>query len=370
MKYGILDYLSESAIEQRVLGTEADIECFKCRDERELPNRIGSLNAVMLWHVIKLSTHTVRRLKECRVIVRVGAGYDNVDLVAAGEAGIPVVIIPDYGTNEVADHAMALLLSLSRRLPGYSELLRQNPVEAWRPEVVEDPRRLTGATLGIVGLGRIGTAVTMRAKSFGLQVKFYDPYLADGFEKSLQVERVASLEELVSVSDYLSLHVPLTDETRGMINRQILAQAKPGLTLINVARGGIVSLDAVAEAFASGCLRAFGADVLESEPPQPDHPLIRAFQSREPDLIGRVLLTPHAAFFTTESLAEMRVKSAQKMLDAISGVPLRNCVNYQFLRSCRAAVIPTLPAPWEINKETQRTAAGARHRSGTETRPT
>jgi lactate dehydrogenase-like 2-hydroxyacid dehydrogenase len=168
MKYGILDYLSECEVEQSVLGAGAEIECLNCQHESELPERISSLSAVMLWHVITLTADVIEKLKECRVIVRVGVGYDNVDRVAAGKAGIPVVIIPDYGTNDVADHTMALLLSLCRQLPNYRDALRNDPVNGWKPESGGEIHRLTGTVLGIVGLGRIGTAVALRAKSFGM----------------------------------------------------------------------------------------------------------------------------------------------------------------------------------------------------------
>jgi phosphoglycerate dehydrogenase-like enzyme len=346
MRYGILADLTERSVERGVLGPGAEIECFECRAGWELPDRVGALDAVMVWHLLQVDADVVRRLRVCRVIVRVGAGYDNVDLAAAGAAGIPVVTIPDYGTNDVADHAMALLLALCRRLPVYLDALRLDPVGAWQPEVAGEVSRLTGSTLGIIGLGRIGSAMAVRAKSFGLRVAFYDPYLPDGFEKSLQVERVNSLEELVASSDYLSIHAPLTAETRGMVNGELLKRVKPGLTLINVARGGIVSLNAVAEALADGRLRAFGADVLESEPPRPDHPLISAFRARDPQLDGRILLTPHAAFFATESRIEMRTKSAQRMLDAIRGIPLRNCVNSKYLRDARVPILPSPPPPW------------------------
>ncbi|MGD0202177.1 MAG: NAD(P)-dependent oxidoreductase, partial [Bryobacteraceae bacterium] len=219
---------------------------------------------------------------------------------------------------------------------------------AWRPETGGEMRRLTGAVIGIVGLGRIGTAVAMRARAFGMRVKFYDPYLADGFDKSLQVERAKTLEELAAESDYLSVHVPLTPETDGMIDDRLLSAARPGLTLINVARGRVVRLHAVYHALRSGRVRAFGADVLEDEPPLRAHPLIEAFSNREAWLDGRVLLTPHAAFYAEESRAEMRRKAAARMLDAVTGVPLRNCVNFRFLHDARARVLPVATPPWEV----------------------
>jgi C-terminal binding protein len=338
MKFGILDHLTECSVEAEVLGSEANICCFGCTDEKQLPDQISELTVVQMWHEITITARTLRRLHACRAIVRVGVGYDNLDYIYAGKMGIPVVNIPDYGTNVVADHTLALLLALSRQLERYNEAIRNNPIEAWDHKSVGELFRLTSATLGIVGLGRIGTAVALRAKAFGMIVAFYDPYLPDGYEKTYQVQRLDSLRELARTSDFLSIHAPLTDETEGMINEDVLKHCKQGMTLINTARGKIVSGDAVYEALADGRLRGYAADVLEPEPPDPTDPLIEAFVSRERWLDGRVLLTPHAAFYTKESRREMRVKAAEQMLRAARGLPLRNCVNNEYLREPRTPV--------------------------------
>jgi phosphoglycerate dehydrogenase-like enzyme len=338
MHFGILDHLTESSVETQVLGSEAQVHCFACRDEAQLPDRISELVAVMVWHEIVVTARTLRQLKSCRAIVRVGVGYDNIDYVCAGQLGMPVVNIPDYGTNDVADHALALLLALARKIYVYSEAIRASPVRNWKHDIAGEVYRLTGATLGIIGLGRIGTAVALRAKALGMRVAFYDPYLADGYDKTYQLQRIDSLEELLHVSDFLSIHAPLTEETEGMINRDTLAHCKAGMTLINVARGKIVSLDAVYEALEEGRLRGFGADVLDLEPPDSMHPLVRAFVGREAWLDGRLLLTPHTAFFTEESHLEMRRKAAMQMARAAAGLPLRNCVNAKFLKEPRTPI--------------------------------
>ena len=331
MEFGILDHLTECGVEAEVLGSEGAVHCYGCTDEEQLPDDISELTVVQMWHGITITAKTLRRLESCRAIVRVGVGYDNVDYAYAGGLGIPVVNVPDYGTDVVADHTMALLLALSRQLERYNEAIRRDPVKGWYHRAGGRLYRLTGATLGIVGLGRIGTAVGLRARAFGMQVAFYDPYLPDGYEKTYQMERFDELRELVQKSDYLSLHAPLTAETEGMIGEDVLKHCKRGMTLINTARGGIVSSDAVYEALVEGRVRAYGADVLATEPPDPKDPLIEAFVNGEPWLDGRVLLTPHAAFYTEESRREMRVKAAQQMMRAAQGVPLRNCVNAEYL---------------------------------------
>jgi lactate dehydrogenase-like 2-hydroxyacid dehydrogenase len=338
VKFGILDHLTECSVEAELLGSEGPIQCFACTDEDRLPDQISELRVVEMWHEIMITAKTLRRLHSCRAIVRVGVGYDNVDHAYAGEIGIPVVNIPDYGTNVVADHTVALLLALSRKLERYNEAVRNNPVKGWDHKIAGELFRLSGAVLGIVRLGRIGTAVALRAKAFGMKVAFYDPYLPDGYEKTYQVKRFESLRELVERSDFLSIHAPLTEETEGMINRDVLKHCKQGMTLINTARSKTVSGDAVYEALADGRLRGYAADVLEPEPPDSTAPLIEAFFNRETWLDGRVLLTPHAAFYTKESRREMRVKAAEHMLRAARGLPLRNCVNSEYLREPRTPV--------------------------------
>ena len=196
MQYGILDHLSESSVEAQVLGPQAIIHCYECTEESQLPEDLSELDAVMVWHVISLSGKTLRRLESCRALIRVGVGYDNIDCRTAGELGIPVVNIPDYGTNDVADHTMAMLLTLARRLFMYDDAVRVSPASNWKHDIAGKICRLEGSTLGIVGLGRIGTAVALRASAFGIRVAFYDPYLDDGYDKSYQVHRAETLEEL------------------------------------------------------------------------------------------------------------------------------------------------------------------------------
>ncbi len=335
----IVDSSDERDVETGLLGDLAEVRAYAARDEAELPAEIDGAAGLMVRSGIRLTARTIERLTRCRVIVRAGVGFDNVDGAAAGRAGIPLLNVPDYGTNEVADHTLALLLAAWRRLGTYNDALRADPIAGWRYDGAGPLRRLTGATLGIAGLGRIGTALALRAKAFGLRVVYYDPFLADGYDKAYQVERAPSLEAVVRQSDALSLHAPLTAETEGMVDAALLAQAKPGLVLVNAGRGKLVSLDAVYEALQSGRVRAFAADVLEAEPPDPHHPLLAAFARREPWLEGRLILTPHAAFYSEESLHEVRTKACEPLRRALRGEPLANCVNKAFLVHPRTPVL-------------------------------
>ena len=258
------------------------------------------------------------RFPRLRAMVRMGVGYDRLDRAAAAARGVLVCNVPDYGTMEVADHAIALVLALRRGLLLHHDAQRRQPPAAWR--AIETPliRRLNVQTLGIVGLGRIGTAVALRAKAFGFHVVFFDPHLPNGADLAIGVERVRSLDALLARSDVLTIHTPLTPDTRGLIGARELALLPANAVLVNTARGPIVDPDAVLKALRSGHLAGAGLDVLPVEPPEdPVPPLLQAFRNREPWLEGRLIVTPHSAFHTAEAWADIRRKSAETMAAAL-----------------------------------------------------
>jgi len=258
------------------------------------------------------------RFPRLRAMVRMGVGYDRLDRAAAAARGVLVCNVPNYGTMEVADHAIALVLALRRGLLLHHDAQRRQPPAAWR--AIETPlvRRLNVQTLGIVGLGRIGTAVALRAKAFGFRVVFFDPHLPNGVDLAIGVERTRSLDALLAQSDVLTIHTPLTLDTRGLIGARELALLPANAVLVNTARGPIVDPDAVLEALRGGHLAGAGLDVLPVEPPEdPVPPLLQAFRDRAPWLEGRLIVTPHSAFHTPEAWADIRRKSAETMAAAL-----------------------------------------------------
>lgn len=258
------------------------------------------------------------RFPKLRAIVRMGVGYDKLDRPAAAERNVLICNVPDYGTTEVADHAIALALTLRRGILLHHEMQRKSPPAPWRSFQNPMIKRLGMQTFGIVGLGRIGTAVALRAKAFNFRVVFYDPHLPNGVELALGIGRAATLEDLLRQTDVLSIHAPLTPETRGMLGRDQLALLKPEAVVVNDARGPILDLDGLAELMRSGHIAAAGLDVLPQEPPvEPIPELLRAYRAREPWLEGRLVVTPHSAWLTPHSWEDTRRKSAETMRAAL-----------------------------------------------------
>jgi phosphoglycerate dehydrogenase-like enzyme len=319
--------------ERAAAGAGVEIEMHRGMGGARIPDESWrAADGVVLWHLARVDARVVERLDRCRIVVRAGVGFDNLDLAACGRRKIAVCNVPDYGTAEVADHAIGLMLALARGILSYHEAVRADPVGGWRWDLVPPGlRRLTGRIFGVVGLGRIGTAVALRARSLGMRVLFQDPYQPDGLETALGFERAQSLPELLGAADVVSLHAPLTEETRGLIGEAAIAALKPGAILINTARGGIVDLDALRRGLREGKVAAVALDVLPEEPPDPDHPLIRDWRAGESWIAGRLILTPHAAFYSPEGFAFLRRKAIGTAVAFLRDGTLRNCVNRDLL---------------------------------------
>jgi len=318
----------DAEIEREVLGEAADIVVHREPIADRIPDAAWRrAEALIVYYGVPIDRLLIERLDSCRVLVRAGVGYDHIDIAACGARGIPVCNVPDYGTTEVADHAIALMLALARGLVSYHARLLADPHAGWHWSGAPLVRRLRGGTFGVVGMGRIGTAASRRAQALDMEICFFDPYLPDGAELGLGYRRVGSLAALLATSDVVSLHCPLTEGNRDLIDEAALRAIKPDALLINTARGGLVDLVALEAALREGQLGGAGLDVLPGEPPDPEHPLIQAFRRREPGLDGRLLLTPHVAWFSAAGRADLRRKSAETVRDYLREHKLRNCVN-------------------------------------------
>jgi C-terminal binding protein len=313
--------------ERTVLGDLAEPIALNAYSEADLVGRVEDAAALMLYHNISISRSTIERLTGCKLIVRCGVGYDNVDRHFARSCGIPVANVPDYGTEEVADSAIGLTLTLTRGIHYLNSALRDAPAAEWTYRAAAPIARLRGRVFGVVGLGRIGTATALRAKALGMDVAFYDPYLEDGYDKALGIRRVDTLADLLAQSFVVSLHTPLTPETNRMIGAVAVAKMPRGSFLVNTSRGAVVDTAALPPALASGHLAGAGIDVLATEPPPADDPLIRAWRDPTHAAYHRLIVNPHSAFYSEEGLLDMRVKGAKAVRNALLGQPLLNVVN-------------------------------------------
>jgi len=312
--------------ERDVLKDVADVHALDAMQESELVGKIEDADAIMVYHYFRFTRASIERLQRCKIIVRPGVGYDGIDILAAKERGIPVCNVPDYGTEEVADSALAMAVSLSRGTHFLNSRLKRG-IGAWNVDQALPVPRLRRRVFGIVGCGRIGTAAALSAKAFGFDVVFYDPYVKDGVDKALGVRRVDTLKDLLSQSYVVSMHCPLTAETRGMIGNQQIGWMPKGSFLVNTARGGVVDTIAVIDALKDGHLAGAGIDVLEQEPPAIDSPILAAWRDPNHPAHDRLLLNPHTAFYCDEGCEEFRRKGAMEILRAYRGEPLRNRVN-------------------------------------------
>jgi len=279
-----------------------------------------------VYHFVTVRSEAIERMPNLKLIVRCGAGYDNVDFRFARSLGIDVANVPDYGTEDVADAALALVLSLARGTHLLNSLC-QAGTDNWTYELAIPLHRIRGRTFGIIGCGRIGSATALRAKALGYDVVFYDPYARDGHDKSIGVRRAQTLEELLAQSHVLSCHCLLSEETRHIINCDTVDLLPMGSILVNTARGAVVDPLAVLQGLESGRLAGAGIDVLEQEPPNDEHPLIRAWRTPDHPAHRRLILTPHAAFYSQEGLMDMRQKGALNVRRMLLGEVPRNVVN-------------------------------------------
>ena len=287
----------------------------QCKTPAEVIAAAADADALLVqWAPI--TAEVIAALRRCRLIVRYGIGVDGVDLAAAKAKGIAVCNVPDYGVDEVADHAIALALALARQLPMIDRRVRQDPA-AWTnlpPRPMPALREMTFAT---AGFGRIGRAVLRRAKAFGFRLAAWDPYVGDEDFGAAGVARLSE-DELFQQADVLSLHIPLMAQTRHFVRARRLGQMKPTAVLVNTARGGLVDTFALADALRVGVIAAAGLDVFEPEPLPADHP-IRGCEN--------ALLTSHVAWYSDSSVPRLQRLAAEEIARGLRGEPLRCQVN-------------------------------------------
>jgi D-3-phosphoglycerate dehydrogenase / 2-oxoglutarate reductase len=315
----ITDYVFPSLDPERAVLEPLGVELRpqQCRSDDEIIALARDAEAVLNCYA-KMTARVIEKLKRCKIIARYGIGVDNVDLAAATKAKILVTNVPDYCIDEVSDHALALLLALARRLTAADGAVKAG---GWDVVAHAGIRRLRGQTLGLLGFGKIAKALASKVEPLGMKVLVYDPYLDPALIARHGVEAV-SLDRLLAEADTVSIHVPLSPETRNIVGKRELARMKPTAFLINTSRGGIVDEQVIAVALKEGRLGGAALDVLSVEPPPADHPLRQA---------PNVILTPHLAFYSRESVIELQTKAAEEVARALKGEPPRCPVNPEVL---------------------------------------
>jgi lactate dehydrogenase-like 2-hydroxyacid dehydrogenase len=317
----VTDRISDPDIERDLLGSQYEVVYLPQIPLEKRTEVLGEAYALLVWHSV-INKEVISKLQKCRIVIRYGSGVDNLDLSLLKESGIVVANCPDYGVDEVADSASAMILYGVRQL-GEFKTTNIFQSDSWGAESKRELRRTRELPLGIIGLGRIGTAVALRMKSFGMQVGFYDPFAARGLEKSLNINRFETVEELIFNSKIITLHCPLTPITKEMVNSKFLGQLNPNTILINTARGGLIkSLRELDNALESGHLGFLGMDVLPEEPPKIESDIVIKWQDKSEEVSKRVLLTPHIAYYSVDSLTEIRAKAVQNLINFVNGQDL------------------------------------------------
>ena len=301
------DFPSLDLIREELARHDAQLDARNCATIREARDFARTADGVIIQKLGPIDGAFMDALEKCRVLARTGIGLDPIDVKAATERGLPVVHVPSYCEEEVADHVMAMLLSLARRLPVYNRSMRKGE---WDFSVATPYRAIGGKTLGFVGFGKIPRRIAPRAKTFGLNLIACDPYLTHDHAKALGVELV-TFDELLERSQYISIHAPLTDETLGMFNKDTFAKMQHGAILINTSRGPIVKESDLIEALRSGRLGGVGLDVREQEPP--------AFPNELNDF-PNIVLTPHAAYYSAESIERLHTLFARYTGQLLNGI--------------------------------------------------
>jgi D-3-phosphoglycerate dehydrogenase / 2-oxoglutarate reductase len=314
MRYRVLlsDTLGPEGLARLREQPDLDIEAKPGLSPDELCKTIGDFHALIIRSGTKVTARVLEHAKNLRVIGRAGIGVDNVDVDAATKRGIVVMNTPGGSNVTTAEHAIAMLMALTRNIPQAAAAVRAGK---W-------PRSLLGSevcnkTLGVIGLGNIGTIVAERALGLRMKVIAFDPFVTAETAARIGVELV-TLDQMYPRADFITIHTPLTSETRGLVGRDALAKMKRGVRIVNCARGGIVDEAALADAIASGHVAGAALDVLEKEPPPPDHPLLRMEQ---------VICTPHLGAQTGEAQVNVAVAIAQQVAEFLTKGTIQNAVN-------------------------------------------
>ena len=322
----LIDRFKESdySIERKIFGNSYKLISLGGKSLENSKKLLNKIDGVLAWHENQFNKIVINNLIKCKMIVRVGIGVNNVDLNYSKKKKIIVSNVPDYGINDVADHAMTLILMHLKKINYYSDNVKNKLSWDWGNH--NNLKRIQNCTLGILGCGRIGSAVALRAKSFGIKVVFFDPYQPSGYEKTLGIQRIKNMNDFLKKLDVISIHTPLTEETNNLVNDNFLKKIKKGCILINTARGQILDKNSIYKYLYSGHLSGVGLDVYPDEPPKKDDKLYRLWKDKK-NFSHKIIFTPHNAFFNKHSYIELREKAAITIKEYLEQKIISNQVN-------------------------------------------
>ena len=314
MSVYITDYIENPDLENQALDNQIS-------DSKE------NAEVLLVWHEI-INKEFLDSFPNLKGVVRYGVGYDMIDLKAIQDRNLYFCNTPDYGTDEVSDTVIGMLMNIARGISQYNFAAKRYKDETWQENTLPNIKRTSDINFGVIGAGRIGGSILRKAKAIGFDCLFYDPYKEAGHEKMLGVRRVDSQNELLEISDIISINTPLTDETRGMVGTDFVSKMKEKSALINSARGEIVSdLDIFIEPLKNDKLTSIALDVLPQEPPK-DSRLIDAWKNNEEWTAGRIVINPHTSYFSDKAYIEMRTNAAKNAKRIIDGkTPINIIVN-------------------------------------------
>jgi D-3-phosphoglycerate dehydrogenase / 2-oxoglutarate reductase len=328
IKAVVTDYIEDDLNWEKEELTKNGVEFaayqLKFLPEAEVAAKLADADAIVV-NMVKMTPSLLEKLPKCKLLIRHGIGYDNVDVPACTRLGIQFAYQPDYCMEDVAEHAIALIFALARKVPQSRKTLEQAAAtNQWDFSKLLPFYRMDGRTVGIVGLGRIGSRVYRKLRHFGFKFLVHDPYLSDTRRAEFPEVKFVDKETVFKQSDYITLHTPLNDETRRLVNKETLGWMKPTAVLVNTARGPLVDAEALAEALRKNQIAGAAIDVFDVEPPPLSHPLFA---------VENCILTPHVGWASFEAGWEIRKSIVNDILLFQAGKPARCVINKEILKT-------------------------------------
>lgn len=314
-KVYITDYIKSPKIEKKILG-------------KNLTNKIeNNISVILVWHK-RVDKYYLNKFPKLKAVIRYGVGYDNIDLKELKRRKIIFCNTPDYGVDEVSDTTIAMILNAVRGVNEYN-FSSKKYINTWQENIIKPIKRISNLNLGVIGAGRIGSSVLLKAKALNFKTFFYDPYKENGYEKTINAIRYEKLDDLLKNCHIISIHTPLTNETLGLVNKNFLKKIKKNCIFINTARGEIVeNLDYLYEALISKRISHVALDVLPDESmPIQNSKFINAWRNNG-KLSNKIIINPHTSYYSKESYVEMREKTAKNALRILKNLQPKNIIGY------------------------------------------